>query len=1107
MRSNLSTLKQGIIMVLLGVLLFGSGNSIATAAPPHAPMACSGLFFSEYIEGSSNNKAIEIYNGTGAAVDLGDYTVELYNNGNTSPNSTRALSGSLSDGDVYVIAHSNANAAIQAEADLLLGGGIVGFNGNDVFVLRDDNTGNVVDSIGEIGNSNTFAANVTLRRQAGISTGDTNPNDAFDPADEWDSYAQDNSDDLGSHTATCFGSGDAAPSIASTTPSDGATGVAVNADILINFSENVNVAGSWYQISCTTSGVHTAAVSGGPQNFTLNPDTDFSMNETCTVTVYAAQVTDQDTDDPPDNMDADESWSFTTVGAPAPCSTIPQIQGDGNSSPCTGHRDNIQGCITGVGGKGFYFQDVNGDGDTDTSDGIYAYFWSSWNNPAGLAAGDLVQVSGNVTEYYDATEFAHSGSDPLSVTVIGSCTLPAPVSISPNTDPNADPMTLYEQYEGMRVQMSFDGFVVGPTTRFVSRFTPGDPEIAFVDQGSPIYGQRVFQDDYNGYQGINYISGGFNKDLPDVGFGDTLAATNLVGVLGYHFDKYTLLVDGGTNHTYTVGESTQSPLLPIAIDDEEFAVCSFNLENLFDHIDDGDGDMGDWTPADAAEYDAMLEKRAKAIANDLNNCTVIAVQEVEGKDPVWDDLVVAISAQGGINYSYDYYESTDPRDITVGILYDPARVTLNASSQEQGCTSTNYNVNYGNADNTYGRVVSNPCSGGTYALFNRPPYLGQLTITNAAGSSSVNVSVIANHFKSKRGNESTNLPRREDQAQHVVDVMTAEDAAGRPNVIALGDFNDTLDSTPLAAFNTNVGGEPLVNLYPSHVPDNERYSFIFSGESEVLDHFITTGALNAYFMHGRTIHINADFPEVDTLANDNCSSGICIFSPLDSTSRRSSDHDPVFVRFGFPLTADWSDLESYYGLARHAGAHTLWLGDGVDDDSSAANGSDDSTDTGIDRAAGPGPGGQWQNGSNGAAVDVTLGGSGNGCLHAWVDWDGDGTFEEGDEHIIQGVVSGAGNYTFDVPSGTFPGSGSNLSFDARFRLYANCPAEAAPYGTALNGEVEDYTWAFTPTAVALVSFDTRESAPWLLPAVAVALLLLLAAGLSTLRHRFSGCCS
>jgi predicted extracellular nuclease len=89
------------------------GAPPAHAAPP------SELFFSEYVEGSSNNKALEIYNGTGAAINLATagYSVQMYFNGSASAGLTINLTGTLAGGDVYVLAQSSANATILAQAD------------------------------------------------------------------------------------------------------------------------------------------------------------------------------------------------------------------------------------------------------------------------------------------------------------------------------------------------------------------------------------------------------------------------------------------------------------------------------------------------------------------------------------------------------------------------------------------------------------------------------------------------------------------------------------------------------------------------------------------------------------------------------------------------------------------------------------------------------------------------------------------------------------------------------------------------------------------------------------------------------------------------------
>ena len=120
-----------------------------------------------------------------------------------------------------------------------------------------------------------------------------------------------------SNTATKSVDLDAAPTVNTIGPANNATGVAIGADVVITFSEAVTVTGNWFQITCPTSSNRSAlsgtAVTGGPAVFTINPTVDFANGETCTVTVTALQVADQDTLDPPDNMATDFNSTFTTV--------------------------------------------------------------------------------------------------------------------------------------------------------------------------------------------------------------------------------------------------------------------------------------------------------------------------------------------------------------------------------------------------------------------------------------------------------------------------------------------------------------------------------------------------------------------------------------------------------------------------------------------------------------------------------------------------------------------------------------------------------------------------------------------------------------------------
>lgn len=171
------------------------------------------LFFSEYIEGTSSNRALEIYNGTGTSIDLAaaQYVVQNYANGvSSTPTSTTALTGTIADGDVFVLANGSANATIIAAADQTSGNMV--FNGDDALVLRKGGAaGTIIDVIGQVGLDPgtewgaglTSTADNTIRRKSTICAGDSNGSDAFDPAVEWDGFATDTSDGFGSHTANC----------------------------------------------------------------------------------------------------------------------------------------------------------------------------------------------------------------------------------------------------------------------------------------------------------------------------------------------------------------------------------------------------------------------------------------------------------------------------------------------------------------------------------------------------------------------------------------------------------------------------------------------------------------------------------------------------------------------------------------------------------------------------------------------------------------------------------------------------------------------------------------------------------------------------------------
>lgn len=171
------------------------------------------LFFSEYIEGLSFNKALEIYNPTGSSIDLSGYKIESYVNGSSVPTYNLTLSSvNLASHDVYVICNSAISPDQVSKCDLTISGttNVVSFNGNDSIALRKTD-GTFIDVIGKIGQDPdpqwgtglTSTQDNTLVRKCSVVKGDTNGGDVFDPATEWDGYAVDYFSNLGLHTHPC----------------------------------------------------------------------------------------------------------------------------------------------------------------------------------------------------------------------------------------------------------------------------------------------------------------------------------------------------------------------------------------------------------------------------------------------------------------------------------------------------------------------------------------------------------------------------------------------------------------------------------------------------------------------------------------------------------------------------------------------------------------------------------------------------------------------------------------------------------------------------------------------------------------------------------------
>ena len=685
--------------------------------------------------------------------------------------------------------------------------------------------------------------------------------------------------------------GDVAPTVASTTPASGATSVAANANISITFSEPVNVIGDWFSIVCATTVGHLAAVSGGPTTFALDPNDDFANSETCTVTVFAALVSDQDTNDPPDNMTANYVFSFTTE-TPAPPTPIHDVQGASHISPKAGQAvTNVPGIVTALRSNGFYMQDPNPDADPATSEGIFVFTSSA---PT-VHVGDAVKVGARVQEFrpggattgnLTTTELSSGPSVPLTIVVLSTGNaLPAPVIIGTGGrippdqvieddatgnvetsgvfDPASDGIDFYESLEGMRVQLN-NAVAVGPTNSFGETPVIGDNGanasvrtnrggiLLRADDGNP---ERIVLDD-------SIVT------MPAVNVGDHYSAP-IVGVLDYNFGNFFLEVTT-TGLTGVSGGIARE--MTVAAGVTQLAVATFNFENL-----------------DPTDPPAKFTQLAELIVNNLKSPDLIAGEEVQDNNGPANDatvaanvtlnqLIAAIQAAGGPTYEFREIDPVDDQDggepggnIRQVFLFRtdrglafvdrPGGGSTVATTVVLGASGPELSASPGRIDPTNGAWTTS-----------RKPLAGEFRYRGK------HLFVIANHFNSKGGDDPllgrfqpptrSSETQRHQQAQVEHDfVATILAADTNANVIVLGDLNDFEFSDTIAILKSGI----LSDLYDG-LPLAERYSYVFEGNSQVLDHILLSNALAGRPFVFDPVHVNAEF------------------------AAQASDHDPSVVR-------------------------------------------------------------------------------------------------------------------------------------------------------------------------------------------------------------------
>ena len=597
----------------------------------------------------------------------------------------------------------------------------------------------------------------------------------------------------------------------------------------------------------------------------------------------------------------DGSVTPPTGGPPPGGSTmINAIQGTGDVSPMVGQTVTVTGLVTGdfqdgdsddtrnLGG--FYMQDAPPDFDLNTSDGIFAF---DGNAPAvDVDAGDLVEVQGEVAEYFGETQINVS-----SVRVVGAgAVIPTPINLPVSgtaTNSDGDVIADLERYEGMYVE--FTDLLTVTELWNLERFgsvslSEGGRLYQFTNSNAPDAAGYTAHKELNARRTIR-LDDGLRVQSPD----DIhhLDAGNAPGYTIRAGDQLSGLV-GNLRYSRGSGASGDETWRLMPTTDPVFdsvnprpgppavggsvRVVGFNALNFFSTIDTGASNCGPQADqscrgADSAsELSRQLAKIVTALT--MLDADVVGLIELENNASASLSVIVdALNARiGTADYAY----------VDTGTIHDDAIKTGFIYRDTTMSVSGNFALLDRSVDSRFNDARNRPALAQTFAV-------------DATGAV---LTIVVNHFKSKGsscdadgdpnlgdGQGNCNTPRTNAAAALADWIGTDPTGSGDDDFLVIGDLNAYTREDPITAFE-NAGFTSLLDAA------NNPYSFVFDSQAGALDHAIVSPGLAPQVNETLAWHINADEPPVFDY-NLEFGRDPALFDA--TTPYRASDHDPIII--------------------------------------------------------------------------------------------------------------------------------------------------------------------------------------------------------------------